>query len=318
MKNILFTSSGRRVQLITEFRNAMEKVDTSGKIVTVDASNLAATSRFSHAHYLVPSFHCTDEYIHSLIEICQKEQVGLLIPLHEGELLTLLKARNRFEAIGTRILLSDQQVIEICKDKYETYLFFKQHNIPTPLSFTRNHITDIQDSHFPLIVKPRQGMGSNLVFKAESRSQLDFFAGYVPDPIIQTCAQGEEYTMDVFNDFDGNPLVVVPRLRMEVRSGEVSKSKVVKHEPLIQEISRILQHIKIIGPANIQAIVNDKEIVVIEINPRFGGGVPLSMASGIDYARYLIRTVRGDACSDFSWKYRDGAIMVRYDEALYF
>lgn len=67
----------------------------------------------------------------------------------------------------------------MCNDKWNTYKFFIENNINTPISYTKENIENIlknnpEELSFPFILKPLDGMGSAGVFKANNKTQLEF------------------------------------------------------------------------------------------------------------------------------------------------
>ncbi|MGN0412303.1 MAG: ATP-grasp domain-containing protein [Lachnospiraceae bacterium] len=319
--NLLLTSIGKRIQLI-------EHLKTQFRVVGVDASLQNPARRFVDAFYQIPR--CKEDgYIETLVKICKQEKIDLLIPLFELEFSYLNEAREQFEAIGVKLILSEKPVIDICNDKLQTAGFFRKYNVPAPYTLSEQEVQALltqegeQDS-YPLIIKPLDGMGSEGVFRISSRKELEFFRDYVKNPMIQKCASGTEYTIDALCDLQGKPVFIVPRIRLEVRSGEVTKSRTVKQEIVIRETEKLLEALnqegRVIGPMTIQCFLeengeSEKKPEFIEINPRFGGGVPLSFAAGADYAEALKKMCEGKTLTyqrDFS-----ELTMMRYDQAVY-
>lgn len=315
--NLLLTSIGKRIQLIEHLRTAF-------RVVGADASEQNAARHFTDEFYQVPRCR-EDGYIDALLDICRGERIDTLIPLYEAEFPVLNKARRQFEELGIHLLLSDQQVIDICNDKRKTAAFFEKYNIPAPGIFSREQAE--AEGRYPLIVKPFDGMGSRGVFRVENREQLDFFYRYVDNPVIQRCAMGSEYTIDVLCDETGTPVYIVPRIRLEVRSGEVVKSSTVRQKTVVRETMRLLEALNregsVAGPLTIQCFLSEDRscISFIEINPRFGGGVPLSFAAGANYG-----TALAEMCGGKRWTARmaeeyladfSELTMLRYDQAIY-
>jgi len=314
--NVLLTAIGKRVQLIQHLK-------TQFRVIGTDVSPLNPAKEFTDVFYLVPG--CREpDYIKGLLKICRKEQVDLLIPLYEPEFLRLCETREQFEAAGVRLILSDQEVIRICNDKYQTAAFFDQYQIPAPITYDREKLLDPKSCEweYPLIIKPLNGMGSEGVFQIHNSRELEFFLSYVEYPIIQECVQGTEYTVDVLCDLNGHPVYIVPRIRLEVRSGEVVKSRTCRQELVIRETTALLEKLNregtVIGPMTIQCFLSEdlKSLSFIEINPRFGGGVPLSFAAGADYATALKAMAEGREVP-----YKGEGIrqltMMRYDQAVF-
>lgn len=310
--NVLFTAIGRRVQLINHFKKYH-------KVIGVDTGELAPAKHFVDSFYKIPKWD-DKEYVNTLLNICKKENVDMLIPLYEKEFILLCENREKFNKIGTILILSDKKLIEIFNDKWESYRFFIENNIDTPMTYKKQ---GVKDFNFPLIIKPINGAGSQNVFKVDNKKELNFFIDYIENPIIQEYIKGTEYTIDVLCDLKGNVISIVPRERIEVRAGEVSKGRTVKNKDIIEKTLKLCNKLKIdentkpIGPLTIQCIVDlDNNIKFIEVNTRFGGGVPLTFEAGVPYAKYLGKMVQGYNVRPIIGEFKE-MIMLRYDEAIY-
>ncbi|MCH3964320.1 MAG: ATP-grasp domain-containing protein [Clostridium sp.] len=321
---ILITSIGKRVQLIKYLKRSCTVIGT-------DAGDMAPAIDFADKFYKIPRI-ADREYVNSLIDICRKEKVDMIVPLHEYEFYKLCSSRDKFDEAGTILLLSSRNIIDICQDKLNTYKFFSVNGIGTPRTYSKEEILFIINHNtnlikFPLIVKPINGMGSMNVHKVNSIDELKFFVEYVKDPIVQEYVDGKEYTVDVLCDLTGNIISVVPRERLEVRDGEVSKSRTAMDRNIIEETFRVVQCLSkskaagggcsVIGPYTIQCRVNgSRNIKFIEINPRFGGGVPLTFEAGVNYGKYFNMMVSGEKIQPIIGKFRE-LTMLRYDEAVF-
>lgn len=307
---ILLTAIGKRIQLIKYLKKSCEVFGT-------DCGDLVPSSYFVDKFLKVPRYN-EKSYIESLISICNDEKIDMLIPLYEKEYELLCENRDRFTEIGTKLLLSSRETIEYCSNKYKTYEFFRSIKINTPKTFLKEDLKKgYSDLEFPLIIKPIDGMGSSNVYKLNKEKELEFFAEYVEDPIIQEYIDGIEYTIDTLCDLEGNVISIVPRERIEVRGGEVSKSKTVKDLDIIEKTNELLQKLEIIGPGTIQCIKNKfGEIKFIEINPRFGGGVPLSFEAGVDYGEYFNLMCKGEKINPIIGEFKE-LTMLRYEEAIF-
>jgi carbamoyl-phosphate synthase large subunit len=280
---ILLTSIGKRVELINHLK-------TQAKIVGADCSDLNAARHFADKFYKVPRVD-SEDYLNELIRICRNERVDYLIPLLENEFELLAKNRDAFSAVGTTLVLSDEKIVNICKDKRLTAEFFNKYDIPAPETYKfdkSNADTDLL-SKTPLVIKPACGMGSDGVYIVEDELDLKYALKHVEDPIIQEKLSGREFTMDVLCDKNGEIIYLVTRERLEVRSGEVNKSKVTKVKSVVDISRKVMEALKqegsIFGPFTLQCFLDENgEAKMLEINPRFGGGVPLSFEAGADYA----------------------------------
>jgi carbamoyl-phosphate synthase large subunit len=315
--NILFTSSGRRVSLIRHFKGLLETLGIEGKIVTADLKNTSPGGFVSDFHEVVP--HVIDvDYIPNLIDICKKYNIKLLIPLIDTELHLLSLNKVLFEEIGVKVLVSSPEVNTICHDKRETSIFFRENGYQVPSEYSIDNILDDVNSKFPLLIKPAKGSSSNGVYKINNKEELLFFKEYLSEPVLQELVIGEEYTIDVLVDFNGAVITAVPRLRIETRAGEVSKGMTVKNDLLISTAKELVTKLPgAVGCITLQCfLTKDNDMKFIEINPRFGGGFPLSLAAGADFPRYIIESQLGrEPLSIDNWK--DGLVMLRYDDAIF-
>ncbi|MEG2560981.1 MAG: ATP-grasp domain-containing protein [Clostridia bacterium] len=313
--NILITSVGRRVELVKLFARAKSALGVSGKIVTADITKTAPALQFGDVAYIIPRI-SDENFVQSLIDICNKEDIALIVPTIDTELEKLAQNKEFIESqTRAKALVSSPRVIEICNDKRKTAQFFAENNFLTPRTLTK---FDLQkgDYNFPLFVKPLNGSSSQNAYKINNENELEFFSEYVPNAIIQECASGKEYTIDVFVDFDGNVVSVVPRQRLATRAGEIQKGKIEKNDYLIAETKKMIAKLKPIGHITAQGFLGqDGAFRFIEINPRFGGGAPMSILAGADSPQFLYRLLRGEKL-EYVENFRDGVVFSRFDDCV--
>lgn len=313
--NILFLSAGRRVELINCFRRALKSYNTAGKLIAVDISETAPAIYFADAFYIVPRI-TEANFIDSIIEVCRKENVKLIVPTIDTELLPLAKSKKRIEDESkARVLVSDESVIEICRNKFMTQEFFRRYGFGVPRLITESEIKN-GDLKYPLFIKPLDGSSSINAFKINNEAELQFFMAYIKDPIIQEFVEGEEFTVDAFLDFEGNPITIVPRRRLAARGGEISKGLIIKDREIIEEIRRLLGILKPIGDITIQCLKTNEGIKFIEINPRFGGGAPMGIRVGANTPLNIYKLLNGEKLY-YNEDYQDNILALRFDETIY-
>lgn len=316
--NILFTSVGRRVALIRHFKQTLRKLGLQGRIIGADVSEDA------------PAFHVVDRackicriddprYIDTLLAICCKENISMLFPLIDTDLMLLAKNKGKFTDIGTTAVISDPQIIDIALNKYKTHDFFVAKGIDTPRVFDITAVLNAEAGEYPLFMKPLDGNASKGIVKIRDKNELLFFKNYVSRPLLQEYLHGAEYTLDIFYDFNGRPRCLVPRKRIEVRSGEVSKAVIIKHPAVLGQGWRVAQALQgCRGCINVQCFLTAGDIVrFVEINPRFGGGAPLSIHAGADFPQWLIQMYRGQDPGDIRSCFKENIFMLRYDDAVF-
>ena len=313
--NILFAAAGRRVSLIRHFKRVLDELGLQGTIYAADAGRSAPASFVADQRLLVPRV-SSEEYIPSLLEICEVNKINLLISLIDTDLTLLAENKCRFRNIGTEVLVCNPEANRICFDKKNTWKFFTSNGINTPKIYSDKEILEVKDSDFPLLIKPWDGSCSIGVNKINTMEELIFFQQYVKNPIVQEYIQGDEYTCDVYVDCSGKVRCVVPRKRLETRAGEVSKGLTTDDADIIAAVTNVVEKLPhAIGCMTIQCFKqSDGRITFIEINPRFGGGHPLSIHAGADFPKWIIQEMLGMECDARQDCWQNDLAMLRYDD----
>ncbi len=312
--NILFTSAGRRVELLRSFRRAYKELGLAGKIFVTDIDPLAPALQVADAFYIVPRLDAP-EYIPILRDICVREEIRVVFPLIDPAIPILADHRKVLEETGARLAVIPSESVDIVGDKWMTFQFFQRIGLPTPMSWLPEDPAVLAQP-FPLFIKPRRGSASHHAFKVQNRKELDFFSEYVTDAIIQEFLPGPEITTDLVCDLDGKALAVVSRQRIEVRSGEVAKGVTV-HDAYIESACRtIAESLPAIGPITVQCILKEADPCFTEINARIGGGFPLGIMAGADSPKLLLAAIAGLPIDmTHSGRYVSGLYFTRYDAA---
>jgi len=314
---VLFTCIGRRVSLLQCFRQAAETLGLRARFYGTDAGRLSPALQLCDEAFLVePITHA--DYIDQLFSIVRRHEVKLLVPTVDLDLPLLARHRPQFEDLGCRVLVSDPEVIDTCQDKRRTFGFLTKHGFGTPVTMSvrtalaadrRGELT------WPCFLKRWDGYASRGNAVVHNRAELRFFARQIPNAICQELIEGQEYTCDAYVDFAMRVRCIVPRLRIEVRSGEVSKGRVVRHAEVMGQARRIVELLGA-GPGVITLqlfVTKTGEIRFTEINPRFGGGAPLSIRAGADFPRWILQELTGQQPRIRFDGFTDGLMMLRYD-----
>jgi carbamoyl-phosphate synthase large subunit len=226
------------------------------------------------------------------------------------------KARARFESVGVRVAISSEQTGLICNDKYETFLFCRRNGILAPETILAQDI-NTRSFQYPVVVKPRFGRGSVNVFNVQSDEQLRLFANYVPDALIQDYAEGTEFTVDVLSNFKGTVISVVPRERLVIRAGVSDKGVTRRNLEVMDFAADVAERLEIVGPSNVQCKWDGRQVTLIEINPRFSGGIPLTLAAGADFPSWLLQMTAGVDVRPQIGKFQDGLAMMSFEESIF-
>ena len=314
MIKILFTSVGRRVELIQAFKDASIDLKIPVKLYGADMLKDAPALRFCDEEVIVPKMR-DENYIPTLLKICESEHINALIPTIDTDLLILSQHIEAFKNIGTIVFISQPDKISLCRDKRLTYTFFKECGLNAPKTF--DNISDY-DCVFPCFIKPKDGSSSINAFRADTLEELQVLSQEVPDYIIQHFIAGTEYTVDILCDLNANPIYIVPRIRLAVRSGEVLKTKIVYDSKIISESKKLIKKFHPVGAITVQLIrqQDSNEDFFIEINPRFGGGAPLSMKAGANSATAIIKMLDGQKLSPSNESILYESIYSRFDQSV--
>ena len=312
--NVLILSAGRRVELVNCFRKAARELKISGSVFAADCSLTAPALYFADKFRQVPRID-SGEYIRAIIDICNEDKISLVVPTIDTELLLLAENRKKMEEkTDARILVSDLSVVNICRNKLNTQSYMEEHGFKVPHLYTAQELRN-EKIKYPLFVKPIDGSSSIDAYKVNNKQELDAILTLVKNPMVQDYMDGEEYTIDVFLDFDGNIITMVPRLRIAVRSGEILKGRIVKDAEIMKDVRRLMEELKPIGHITVQCRKTYRGIEYIEINPRFGGGAPMSIMAGADSCKNLYRLLRGEVLT-YNEDYRENVIFLRFDSSI--
>ena len=317
--SILFSSVGRRAQLIDCFRRSLRALDLEGRIVGIDSSRSAPAAYLVDRFIRVPRCDSPD-FLETTLEICRKYDVSLLVPTIDTELLFYASHREQFSAIGTTVAVSTPETVEICVDKTQSNRWLLKNGFPTVWQGTPADVLG-QPSNwkFPLIAKPYRGSASIGVKTLKSIDSLIEFSKERSDLIVEEIAKGCEYTVNVFVDRSGRCVCAVPHHRMEVRAGEVAKGVTVKDLGVMELASQVSERLPgAYGALNVQGFLSpDNDFRITEINARFGGGYPLAHQAGADFARWLLEELLSLPSSAEFDAWQDGLAMLRYDTAVF-
>lgn len=312
--NILITAASRRVALVQAFKAALHALSLPGSVIVTDVNPLSPAVHVADRAYRVPL--ATDPaYLSELLAICEAERVRLVVPTIDDELPLFGASREAFRRRGVLAACSPAETARICNDKYATCRHLAARGVPAALSYLPEDLP--ADPALPLFIKPRDGRGGVGAFAVRTRRELEFFAGYVESPVVQEFLEGPEYTVDVLCDLTGRPLSIVPRERVVIRAGVIDRGRTVYSPALIDLAARACEALPFAGAINIQCRTRAGQPVIFEINPRFSGGIPLTIAAGADFPEMLITLALGAPIEPAIGRFRDDLWMTNYESSVF-
>lgn len=312
--NILFSCIGRRGYIADYFRHHLGPDDR-----IIGTSNSRWTSAFTACDLgvVLPDITSPD-YVPTLLTVCQELEVDALLSFFDLDIDVLSHYHDEFRAIGVLPILPSAEVSDICFDKYRTGLFLIEHGFGAPQTFV-----DLEEAlrvvgegriAFPVMVKPRRGFASRNLFWARKPSELEVFFHYAPDMLVQEALPGEEYHLDIFTDLRGQVLAVVPKRKVAMRAGETDQAQICDLPELVAlgvQLGGALGQLGHVGPLDVDVFVENGRAVVLELNPRFGGGYPLSHLAGADFPGLVLKLIRGESIEPRIGQFRSGIVMMK-------
>ncbi len=313
--------------MLESFRRAAKQLKINASLLGTDTTELSPALQLCDKRFGVkPTTHAG--YIKQILSIVKANSVKLLVPTVDLDLNRLAQNKPKFAALGCRVLVSDPEVIDICQDKRKTYKFLLKNNFDTPATISirtalKNSQSSIVNSksetRFPCFLKPWDGYAGRGNAVINNRKELLFYAKRIPNAICQELVKGTEYTCVVYVDFGMKVRCVVPRKRIVVRAGEVSKGQIAKNARIMSETVTLVEKLRA-GPGVITLqlyLTDDDKIKFIEINPRFGGGAPLSIKAGADFPKWILQEMTSRKPNIRPDGIKDGLIMLRYDSEVW-
>ena len=319
--NILLTSVGRRAYIIDYLRDIYKDLGLIGNIVATNSDMNTTAMSVADKAFESPLIY-DEEYIPFLLKICKNEKIDILISLFDIDLMILAKNKSRLEALGVKVIVSNEDVINICNDKFEMLKYLEKINMPVPETYLdldkALEYADFNNKTY--ILKPRWGMGSLSIFEAENKKELEVFYEKAKRSIqksylrfesnadmnrailIQEKIKGDEFGLDIFNDLEGENLSVTVKRKYAMRSGETDIAEVIKNSELKAVGKKIAKSLSHIGNLDMDILLSDGKAYIIDMNARFGGGYPFTHNAGVNELEAIIRLCSGKEPNDLSVK----------------
>lgn len=313
---ILLSSVGRRGYLVKYFKQAL---GNDGEIWGGDSSSYAPAFRYCDHAAILPKIEKAD-YINKLLDLCTKNKIDMVVPLIDTELEVLAANYGKFRDNGVMAVISPAKTIDTAFDKYNTYLCARQAGIETPIT-----VTSIEEAlelisagklSWPVMVKPRKGSASMFTYSCRNEGEMKLAFNHCPSPVIQQFAHGEEYGFDIFCDGNFKPISVFCKKKIAMRAGETDKAVSVNDKKLIDLGVKIAQAFPAFGPVDVDVKMFKNVPMLLEVNPRFGGGYPCSHLCGADFPAKLIAICKGHELTPDIGNYKAGIYMFKQDEIL--
>lgn len=310
MKNILVTSCSAKVLLIQSLVECSEKYNI--RVIATDITEDKPALYFAHGYSLLPPM-SDPSYVPKLLELCERENIGYIIPTRDDDLVWFAKNKEILNSVAVEVCQSSSETINICNDKIIFHEFCRKHRLPVPKNY------DIIDLiKYPCVFKLRKSSASKGVKVVHSESELlaevDNANKLGYDYMVQEYLSDKEYTIDAFYNKEGKLIIAMPRERIKVVNGESIISKTVDIPEFLLLARNLGEYFDFFGHVTIQAFYSSLgDVNLIEINPRFGGASNLGFVAGVKSPDRLLAILAGDIHESESVKdLKYGLKMLRY------
>jgi carbamoyl-phosphate synthase large subunit len=313
--NVFFLNVGRRCELVEAFARALPKV-SPGLIWGSDPNPLAPALAVVDRRVELPTSIDSEAFLDALCDFLLCESIDLVIPTIDPDLVRLDRWRGQIAecAPQARLLISPSSVIRITRNKRLSRDAFAALGCEVPEGVDPN----APDLEFPLFIKPASGSASIGAMRVNDADELRERLAETTDPMVERLIGGEETTVDVLLDLSGQALLAVPRRRLQVRGGEVTRSVVVRSPELEARAMAIATGLGCIGPVTVQfRNPAPGRWVAMELNARMGGGLPLTIGAGAEWPLWILQMAAGREPSVVCSPIHDGMIMTRTDRSFF-
>jgi len=305
---VLLTGVGKRHDIVSAFaRHAFT--------IAADPNPLAPAQYAAHKRVAPPRID-DPGYVPFLQQLVAEHGVGAVVPLTDLDIHVLAAAASSSK-VDLPAFTPAPDVCEAMYDKFRCHELLTELGLPSPPTVLPGE----QPESYPVMVKPRQGSGARSIHPAADRAEMEFFAGYVKEPVmIQRLMGGHEFSIDVLCDLDGRCLNAIPRSMLESRGGESIKGQVLDDPELVELGRTVAETLRFRGPGTVQ-VFRDPQIgiAITDVNPRFGGAFPAPMYAalpGRTYPELIARMAAGERIEPHVGEYVSGGYFTRWYEQL--
>ncbi|GIF14235.1 ATP-grasp domain-containing protein [Actinoplanes teichomyceticus] len=248
-------------------------------------------------------------YADALLAVIAEHRPAALVCTVAEEYAALTPLTGALAGLGVRTWLPEHA--DLCLDKVAFATTLHAAGVPHPVTaWTAEGARRVPG---PWVVKPARGRGSRDVVLVDDPGELAHALATVPGAIVQTRLSGREFTADALVDRDGTMVACVPRWREETRGGISVRGTTFASPAVTEVVAATLRAVRHTGPANVQGFVADTgEVTIVEVNPRFSGGLPLTLAAGADVVNTYVRGILEPEAKLPSLGFRDGLRMTRH------
>ncbi|HVK96646.1 MAG TPA: ATP-grasp domain-containing protein [Flavisolibacter sp.] len=283
--------------------------DASINLIVADTDE-DAIGKHLHPNFIQIPKAADPKFTEAVLDACKRHQVNVVLPLVTKELFPFAANKNLFESAGIKVIVSSQEAIAIANDKSACYKFLHQKGITVPDFRIVNTVSEFQAAvhelgypQKPVCFKPSISNGSrgfriitndidesDLLFNQKPNNSICSYADITrilsqrpfPELLVSEYLPGDEFSVDCLAN-QGEPFLVLPRLRKKMINGISVKGQFIKNEKIIDYCNQIIQLTGLHGNIGIQVKQSASgEFLLLEINPRVQGTIVAALGAGVN------------------------------------
>ena len=305
---ILFLGAGKRLGLLEAFVRAARDEGEPLSIFCAEIDRFAPAGLAAKV-IQAPRFE-SPEFSEWLIDHMQSKPFDIIVPNMDSATVALSRMSTSLLKLGAWPVVSAHALCKSMEDKRAADLWFSSNGFIVP-----------GREAWPRIFKKRLGFGSRGQVVVHNDTERERFLSGLRDEdayFEQTFLPGSEYSVDAYVDRSGRLIAAMPRIRLEVVHGEVNTSMSARHERIEEVTRKLFSMPGWQGPLTAQFIDTEDGPVLLEVNPRFGGGVTHAIHLGLDMPRWILREALGRGLPDEPIEWKAGSLMMRCRRDVFF
>lgn len=308
--NILMLGGARRVSMAEQLIRSGQRMGADVKIISYELMREVPIAII--AEVIIGLKWSDPKVVDDICRICREKEVNIVLPFVDGAIEIAARCKELLPDVFIPVI--EPGLAEKMFDKVEAAKLFRDGNFEIPLTY--NAI----NAELPAIAKPRHGSASRGIKIFNNMDELMHLENLQEYLVQEFIENNREYTIDCYISQEGEILTTVPRIRLEVMGGEVTRSMTVREDELIRLSREVVEYFGFRGPVTLQFLedMDRQRFLLMEINPRLGGGVLCSIFAGAPITDYIIREAMGMKVNPAD-DWISGTLMARYQkEAIFF
>lgn len=275
--SILFLGGAKRVSMAEKFIAAGRELGVDVRLFSYELSPYVPVARV--AEIIVGKRWTDPEILNDIHSIVEEKRIDIIIPFVDPAVEVAACVRDNYGDVWVPV--GDAATSSVMFDKIAADSVFRRAGLPVP-----------DRGHFPMIAKPRFGSASKGIKILESTDQLSALGSDANNYLIQEyIANRQEITVDCYVALTGEIICAVPRLRLETQGGEASVTKTIKDEAVERLAADTLRGTGLRGAVTVQILreLGSGRLMLMEINPRLGGGAVCAVHAGANLPMFILR-----------------------------